>query len=183
MIPEMTRPVRPAGVSATAIYGELAQTSAWEPGTSSLLIAIKGTVPCDGIWCATLTVRDLGSNDRGCGNSSSGNECTVYLSEDEFTHAMTDYSVDKLRVQSDGQLQLYLNRNITTDSQSLVLHVGSDTFAFEDANVKGVGPAGSWNEFRSQLDHRRRDWTEADRRRQRHGPTRRFPVCRRWAWN
>ena len=44
---------------------------------------------CDGIWCATLQVRDLGSSHRGCGNASSGNECTVYLSEDEFTHAMT----------------------------------------------------------------------------------------------
>ena len=50
---------------------------------------------------------------------------------------MTDYSVGAARVQSDGQLQLYLNRNITTDSESLVLHVGSETFAFEDANAKG----------------------------------------------
>ena len=113
------------------------ETSRWLITNSSLLIAIKGTVPCDGIWCATLQVQDLGDSHRGCGNSSTGNECTVYLSEDEFTHAMTDYSVGAARVQSDGQLQLYLNRNITTDSQSLVLHVGSETFAFKDANVKG----------------------------------------------
>ena len=113
------------------------EMASWLTATYSLLMTIKGTVPCDGIWCATLTVRDLGSNDRGCGNSSSGNECTVYLSDYEFTHAMTDYSIGAARVQSDGQLQLYLNRNITTDSQSLVLHVGSETFAFEDANVKG----------------------------------------------
>ena len=91
---------------------------------------------CDGIWCATLQVRDLGSSHRGCGNASSGNECTVYLSEDEFTHASTDYSVGAARVQSDGQLQLYLSPDITTDSESLVLHVGSETFAFKDANVK-----------------------------------------------
>ena len=50
---------------------------------------------------------------------------------------MTDYSVGAVRVQSDGQLQLYLHPNIATDSQSLVLHVGSETFAFKDANVKG----------------------------------------------
>ena len=113
------------------------EMASWLTATYSLLMTIKGTVPCDGIWCATLTVRDLGSNDRGCGNSSSGNECTVYLSDYEFTHAMTDYSIGAARVQSDGQLHLYLNRNITTDSESLVLHVGSETFAFEDANVKG----------------------------------------------
>ena len=114
------------------------ETDSWDTAPYSLLITIKGTiVPCDGIWCATLQVQDLGDSHRGCGNASTGNECTVYLSEDEFTHAMTDYSVGAARVQSDGQLQLYLNRNITTDSQSLVLHVGSETFAFEDANVKG----------------------------------------------
>ena len=112
----------------------------WSTSTYSLLMTIKGTVvPCDGIWCATLTVQDLGDGHRGCGNASDGNECSVaaHLSEDEFTHAMTDYSVGAARVQSDGQLQLYLNRNITTDSESLVLHVGSETFAFEDANAKG----------------------------------------------
>ena len=103
-------------------------------------MTIKGTVvPCDGIWCATLQVQDLGDGHRSCGNASDGNECSVaaHLSEDEFTHAMTDYSVGAARVQSDGQLQLYLNRDITTDSQSLVLHVGSETFDFKDANVKG----------------------------------------------
>ena len=116
------------------------ETNDWQTSTSSMLMTIKGTVvPCDGIWCATLTVQDLGDGHRGCGNASDGNECSVaaHLSEDEFTHAMTDYSVGAARVQSDGQLQLYLNRDITTDSQSLVLHVGSETFAFEDANVKG----------------------------------------------
>ena len=98
---------------------------------------VKGTVvPCDGIWCATLQVQDLGSGDRGCGNASNGNECTVYLSEDEFTHAMTDNSVTGVRVQSNGQLRLWMQSIIATESESLVLHVGSDTFAFEDADVK-----------------------------------------------
>ena len=108
----------------------------WQPDNSSLLMTIKGTVPCDGIWCATLQVQDLGSNDRGCGNASAGNECTVYLSEDDFTHAMTDYSVTAVRVQSNGQLQMFIGADIATGSESLVLHVGSDTFAFEDADTK-----------------------------------------------
>ena len=113
----------------------------WSDSPYSLLIAIRSTArgtvgSCDGIWCATLTVRDLGSSDRGCGNVSSGNECTTYLSDYEFTHAMTDYSVTAARVQSGGQLQLWLNNDITSDSESLVLHVGSETFAFEDADTK-----------------------------------------------
>ena len=120
------------------------ETNDWSTSTSSLLMTIKGTVvPCDGIWCATLTVQDLGSNDRGCGNASNGNECTVYLSEDEFTHAMTDNSVTGVRVQSNGQLRLWMQSIIATESESLVLHVGSDTFAFEDADVKEARPAGS----------------------------------------
>ena len=112
------------------------ESSSWSESINVLKIAIKGTALCDGIWCATLTVRDLGSSDRGCGNGSSGNECTNYLSEYEFTHAMTDYSVTVARVQSDGQLRLNLSPDITTDSESLVLHVGSQTFAFEDADLK-----------------------------------------------
>ena len=112
-----------------------AETSGWTSSGHSLMIAIKGTV-CDGIWCATLTVRDLGSDDRGCGNGSSGNECTVHLSDYEFTHAMTDYSVGGVRVKSNGQLQMFMGADIATDSESLVLHVGSETFAFEDADTK-----------------------------------------------
>ena len=114
-----------------------AETSGWTSSDHSLMIEIRGTaVFCDGIWCATLTVRDLGSDDRGCGNSSTGNECTVHLSDYEFTHAMTDYSVGGVRVKSNGQLQMFMGADIATDSESLVLHVGSETFAFEDADTK-----------------------------------------------
>ena len=116
------------------------EADSWYNTLDSLLIAIKGTavkgtvVPCDGIWCATLTVQDLRSSVRGCDNASTGNKCTDHLSDDDFTHAMTDYSVDKLYVQSDGQLQLWLQPVIATGSKSLVLHVGSETFAFKDAD-------------------------------------------------
>ena len=104
------------------------------------------------------------------GTVSSGNECTDYLSDDDFTHAMTDYSIGAaVRPVRRTVAPVAASPVITTDSKSLVLHVGSDTFAFEDADVQAVGPAGEWNEFRSQLDHRRRDSTEANRRRQRHG--------------
>ena len=123
------------------------ETNSWSTSTFSMLMTIKGTaVPCDGIWCATLTVQGLGSGHRGCGNSSTGNECSnaAHLSEDEFTHASTPYSVTAARVQSSGQLQLYLSPDITTDSQTLVLHVGSETFPFEDADTKEANHR-KWN--------------------------------------
>ena len=63
----------------------------WQTDNSSLLMTIKGTVvPCDGIWCATLTVQGLGSGHWGCDNTSAGYECTNYLSDDDFTHGLTD---------------------------------------------------------------------------------------------
>ena len=67
------------------------ETQDWIPITYSLLMTIKGTVvPCDGIWCATLTVQGLGSGHWGCDNTSAGYECTNYLSDDDFTHGLTD---------------------------------------------------------------------------------------------
>ena len=122
------------------------ETHSWYTDNSTLLMTIKGTaVPCDGIWCATLTVRDFRSSVRGCDNVSTGNKCTDHLSDDDFTHAMTDYSVDKLYVQSDGQLQLWLQPVIATGSKSLVLHVSSETFAFKDANVIQAVTSRVWN--------------------------------------
>ena len=51
---------------------------------------------------------------------------------------MTDYSVDGRCTSSPtDSCSCGCNPVIATDSQSLVLHVGSETFAFKDANVKG----------------------------------------------
>ena len=109
------------------------------PLTSNALPA-AGTVTCDGLWCATLYVRSLGSGNRGCANSSAGNFCsnTAHLSEDAFTHDLTDYAVTSVQVRSDGELRLFLNPDITAGSESLVLHAGSATFAFGDADATGA---------------------------------------------
>ena len=109
------------------------------PLTSNALPA-AGTVTCDGLWCATLNVKDLGSGHRGCANSSAGDFCstTAHLSEDAFTHDLTDYAVTSVQVRSDGELRLFLNPDITAGSESLVLHAGSATFAFGDADATGA---------------------------------------------
>ena len=109
------------------------------PLTSNALPG-AGTVTCDGVWCATLYVQGLGSGHRGCANSSAGNACsnTAHLSEDAFTHDLTDYAVTSAQVRSDGELRLFLNPDIAVGSESLVLHAGSATFAFQDADTTGA---------------------------------------------
>ena len=99
-----------------------------------------GTVTCDGDWCATLYVQNLGSGTKGCANNSAGDACSnvAHLSEDAFTHALTDYSVSSVQLRSNGQLRLWMTPNIAAGSETLVLHVGSDTFAFQDADQKEV---------------------------------------------
>ena len=102
----------------------------------------SGTVreACDGVWCATLNVTTLNGNHLGCANSQSGNACSnpSRLTEDEFTHASTSYSVTSVQDRSNGQLQLWINPDITSASLKLVLHVGTDTFNFQDADTKGA---------------------------------------------
>ena len=109
-----------------------------EPPASNAL-PTGGTVS-DDVWYATLYVQPLGGGVRGCGNSSPGDHCsnTAHLTEDEFTHASTDYSVTTVQIRSNGQLRLWMGPNIAADSKSLVLHVGSETFAFQEADEKGV---------------------------------------------
>ena len=106
--------------------------------TQTYTVQVTRAETCDGVWCATLHVQPLGGGHRGCGNGSPGDRCsnTAHLTEDEFTHASTDYSVTAVRLQSNGQLQLWTDVDIAAGSDSLVLHVGSDTFAFEDADQK-----------------------------------------------
>ena len=92
--------------------------------------------PCDGLWCATLIVQDLGGGDRGCAGAPPGTACSSpsILSEDAFRHVSTDYAVTAVRVQSDGQLQLWLSPDLATDTEDLVLHAGSASFAFAEAD-------------------------------------------------
>ena len=92
------------------------------------------------VWCAILVVRDLGSGQRGCTNSLSGNRCTntSTLTEDEFTHDMTPYAVTTVQVRTDGELRLWFSRNLTAETGSLVLVVGSERFPFAGATVKNV---------------------------------------------
>ena len=110
--------------------------------------APEAVVTCgaNDIWCATLTVQDItGGNHFGCANSQSGNECSTHLTNDDFTHALTNYSVSGVQVRSNGQLQLFIGTNdLARGSRALVLHVNTETFEFADADAKDDGNR-KWN--------------------------------------
>ena len=100
---------------------------------------------CEGIWCATLTPQDLGDNAWGCG-SSTAEKCSNVdnLSENEFTYAGVDYAVNGVRVRPNGRLELWINLDLNMDSRHLVLHVDSESFAFQSADAKGTNNR-QWN--------------------------------------
>ena len=116
------------------------ETNDWQTSTSSLLMTIKGTVvPCDGIWCATLTVQGLGSFDKGCDNTQdSTKHCSVLLDpSNTFSHAGVNYTIEKVRDQNgSGNLEIWVTPDIATGSENLVFHVDDDSYAFQDADQK-----------------------------------------------
>ena len=79
--------------------------------TQTYTVQVTRAVTCDGVWCATLHVQPLGGGHRGAAGTvpQAFDRCsnTAHLTEDEFTHASTDYSVTAVRLQSNGQLQLW----------------------------------------------------------------------------
>ena len=108
------------------------------------------------VWCATLTVKNLGSGNRGCANSQSGNECsnTSHLTEDEFTHDMTDYTVTSVQVRTNEELRLWISRNLSAPTGSLVLVVGSERFSLARADTI--------NDNNRRWDSSRLSWSTGD---------------------
>ena len=97
-----------------------------------------GTVPCAGIWCATLYPKSFASGTLGCNNNTTGKACSedAVLTEDGFNYDSTGHSVTALNTGASGHLNLWLDSK-PADSDDLTLHVGLDAFAFTDANEEG----------------------------------------------
>lgn len=55
------------------------------------------------VWTATLTVEDLGGARYGCNHTSSGDECTSALTDDDFNYEGTDYSITGVAVTIDDE--------------------------------------------------------------------------------
>ena len=84
------------------------------------------------VWCATLTVQDLGgARGHGCANSQSGKACSnpSHLTEDEFLHDGTDYDVTSISVTPNDELKLWLAPDPTAPTRTLVLVVDGERFA------------------------------------------------------
>ncbi len=97
-----------------------------------------GTVPCAGIWCATLYPKSFTGGSLGCNNNTTGKACSedAVLTEDGFNYDSTDHSVTALNTGASGHLNLWLDSK-PADSDDLTLHVGFDAFAFTDADEEG----------------------------------------------
>ena len=87
------------------------------------------------VWSATLTTADISNFRVGCDNGgtiSVACSTAAVLSDDDFTHDSTDYSIRTFFLFS-GSLTLILDTDITTATNGLTLVVGSTSFAFADA--------------------------------------------------
>ena len=101
------------------------------------------------VWTATFTPAAFGSGFIGCandrGNPTEACSNATVLSDDDFTHDSTDYSVISLFLSS-GTLTLKFDTDITTATAALTLVVGTTSLALADASdhqqpLSGSGPA------------------------------------------
>ena len=109
------------------------------------------------VWSATLTV-DKDDAEYGCSNTSGGlDNCSTALSEDQFTHAGTTYTVDNIFWAADSN-ELWLNIASLTGSATktaldgLTLNAAGSALAVSSANTFGnvvywnYDPATDWTD-------------------------------------
>ena len=119
------------------------------------------------VWCATLTVQNLGgARGHGCANSQSGKACSnpSHLTEDEFLHDGTDYDVTSISVTPNDELKLWLAPDPTAPTRTLVLVVDASALRWRIRGGRplAAGPAGA-GQFRAELVDRRHRRAEAGR--------------------
>ena len=95
------------------------------------------------VWSGTLTVRN-NSGTLGCSNGFANNFCSVHLSDDDFTHASTDYAITLVFLRTSGRLEFTFDTDLATATQGLTLNVDGTAFAFEDADTKSSNYR-AWN--------------------------------------
>ena len=93
------------------------------------------------VWTATLTPATFNSGFIGCSNEIGDTpvacSTATVLSDDDFTHDSTDYSVINLYLSPAGALTLALDADITTATAALTLVVGTTSLALADAETTG----------------------------------------------
>ena len=124
------------------------------PGTRACLALLAATAllalaaPAQAqteIWSATLTPVNVGGGFLGCLDGLPSVECssTAILSDADFTHDSTDYTVDALYMQTNGSFTFSVDATITTETAALTLVVGSTSLVLADATSQ-TGLTRTW---------------------------------------
>ena len=97
------------------------------------------------VWSATLTPADIGGGLLGCLFLRPSAECssTAILSDADFTHDSTDYTVDALYVDANGLFSFSVDTTITTATNALTLVVGSTSLVLA-ASPTQTGLTRTW---------------------------------------
>ena len=93
-------------------------------------------------WSSTLTAKD-GVSFLGCTEITAGIRCSDHLTQAEFEHGGTGYSVQRLSFASfTGFVILTLDKTIPDELRSsATLHLGSKQFAFRNGQLSNSGGA------------------------------------------
>ena len=119
--------------AAWGVFGDLT----WEAGDEVLFGLDVSRPP---VWTSTLTAADLGGARYGCDNSSSGDECSSALTDDDFTYNSVDYQVTAITLRR-GTLNITLDTDVPTDFNDLFMSAGSAHLALADNNAAALDQA------------------------------------------
>ena len=123
--------------AGTRTYGRAMRTCLALLAATALLAMAAPAQAQTEVWSATLTPVNIGgSGILGCLDVPFA-QCsiTAILSDDDFTHDSTDYTVFGLILETDGSFSFAVDTIITTETAALTLVVGSTSLVLADATT------------------------------------------------
>ena len=132
--PELSTATTPSNTAVLLTYNEPLDANSI-PAASAFAVAVGVTE----VWSATLTVKEFGTlSQLGCHTGETNKGCTSaeLLTDETFSYAEVDYSLEVVALNG-GTLRLeYPQRNLTpAERADLVLWVGDRSFRFADASA------------------------------------------------
>ena len=127
----------------TRYYWRDSSTLSWS-ASDTVGVSIPEPAP-DGLWNATLTP-GAWTSSVGCSDPDLAAEaCSSALTDDEFQYGGGTYNIDVLLVNDIGTLEFRSNFVWPQAAiDSLVLHVGNESFALSDSTSASSGKARQW---------------------------------------
>ena len=135
--------------AGTRTYGRATRTCLALLAATALLAMAAPAQAQTEIWSATLTpqvISSSGSGTLGCKNSNpAAQQCsnTAVLSDDDFTLGSTDHTIGLIGLTGGSNLS-FLSNNFLTAPDTLVLEVGTTSFAFSDGFILLLGTGRIW---------------------------------------